>query len=437
MVKTYSTDNVTRLVIEPRIIPRSEHNISRSNINENALKVLYRLKNAGYKAYLVGGSVRDLLLGLKPKDFDVVTDARPEQIRELFRNCRLIGRRFRLAHIRFGREIIEVSTFRAPHQTVAGEGHTEDGRIVRDNVYGDIDDDVWRRDFTVNALFYNIEDFSLVDYVGGLSDIKAKQLRLIGDPVERYREDPVRMLRAVRFAVKLGFTLHPATEQPITELDHLLQDIPPARLFEEFMKLFMNGCALAAYNQLRRYGLFVHLFPETDQALDKDNSGFMHGLLSNAFKNTDIRLTEDKPVTPGFLIATLLWIPMIRLAEGYKSNGLSEMDAISLASDSVISRQVKSISMPRRFTQMAREIWNLQTRLKHHHGNRPYRLVSHPRFRAAYDFLLLRKEVGDNVLDLADWWTEFLVKNKIQDTDSIATDRKAPRRRHQRKRNIT
>ena len=436
MVKTHSTDNVTKLVIEPRIIPRSEHNISRSNISENALKVLYRLKNAGYKAYLVGGSVRDLLLGLKPKDFDVVTDARPEQIRELFRNCRLIGRRFRLAHVRFGREIIEVSTFRAPHHT-AEEGHTEDGRIVRDNVYGDIDDDVWRRDFTVNALFYNIEDFSIVDYVGGLNDIKTRQLRLIGDPVERYREDPVRMLRAIRFAVKLGFTLHPATERPITELDHLLQDIPSARLFEEFMKLFMSGCALTAYNQLRRYGLFMHLFPEADQALDKDSGGFIHKLLSNAFKNTDVRLAEDKPVTPGFLIAALLWSPMIRLAENYKSNGLSEMDADSLASDAVISRQVKSISMPRRFTQMAREIWSLQTRLKHHHGNRPYRLISHPRFRAAYDFLLLRRDAGDNVRELADWWTRFLVENKIQDTDSITSDRETPRRIRRRKRSST
>ncbi|MBI4006010.1 MAG: polynucleotide adenylyltransferase PcnB [Gammaproteobacteria bacterium] len=434
MIKSHTTDNVTSLVIKPRIIPRSDHNISRSNISENALKVLYRLKNAGYKSYLVGGSVRDLLLELKPKDFDIVTDARPEQIRELFRNCRLIGRRFRLAHVRFGREIIEVSTFRAPHHTAKGEGHTEDGRIVRDNVYGDIDDDVWRRDFTVNALFYNIEDFSLVDYVGGLSDIKARQLRLIGDPEERYREDPVRMLRAIRLAVKLGFTLHPATEQPITKLDYMLRDIPSARLFEEFMKLFMGGCALATYIQLRRYGLFVYLFPETSQALDEEIDGFTHKLVSNAFNNTDARVKEGKPVTPGFLIAALLWAPMIRLAESYKSNGLAEMDAIHLASDAVISRQVKNISMPRRFTHMARDIWSLQSRLKHRQGNRPNRLLSHPRLRAAYDFLMLRADSGDNVRESANWWTEFLVKNGSRDTESFASDRNTPRHTRRRRR---
>ena len=251
MTSTTSTDSVSRIKPKPRIIPREEHNVSRQQISDNALKVLYRLKNAGYKSYLVGGGVRDLLLGREPKDFDVVTDARPEQIRELFRNCRLIGRRFRLAHVRFGSEIIEVSTFRAPHHVSdEGDGHIEEGRIVRDNVYGDIDDDVWRRDFTVNALFYNIEDFSIVDYVGGVNDLEQGQLRLIGDPAQRYIEDPVRMLRAVRFAAKLGLRIHADSEAPIKKYAGMLAEIPPARLFEEVLKLFMSGSALQTFETL-------------------------------------------------------------------------------------------------------------------------------------------------------------------------------------------
>ena len=411
MKKPASTDNVTRIKIRPRIIPRSEHPISRSDISDNALKVLYRLSNAGYQAYLVGGGIRDLLLGHKPKDFDVVTDARPEQIRELFRNCRLIGRRFRLAHVRFGDEIIEVSTFRAAHHVTDGERHIEGGRIIRDNVYGDIDDDAWRRDFTVNALFYNIDDFSIIDYVGAMADIEALQLRMIGDAAARYREDPVRMLRAIRFAIKLGFTIHPDTEKPIYELNHLLKDIPPARLFEEFMKLFMGGDSLKIYHLLRRYGLFQYLFPLTQRMLDQDEARF-DGLLCRVFLNTDERVRENKPVTPGFLIAALLWPSLSELYDEYKSNALADQDAIMLASDAVISRQISNISFPRRFTQMARDIWLLQARLKHRRGKRPMRLLSHPRFRAAYDFLLLRAEAGEDVQEMVDWWTEFSEKHQ-------------------------
>ena len=398
---------VTQLVRKPQIIPSSEHGICRADISENALKVLYRLKNAGYGAYLVGGGVRDLLLGLKPKDFDVATDARPEQVRELFRNCRLIGRRFRLAHVHFGREIIEVSTFRASHNdAIAGEGHEEDGRIIRDNVYGKLDDDVWRRDFTVNALYYNIEDDSVVDYVGGIQDIQNRQLRLLGIPEDRYREDPVRMLRAVRFATKLGFTIHPVSEQPIRELASLLEDIPAARLFEEFLKLFMSGHSAETYRRLREYSLFATLFPQTEEMLNQGNE-YIHKLLTNAFKNTDKRLAEDKPVTPAFLLAALLWVPVRNLANDHESNGLSEMDAIHLASDAVISHQIRNTSMPRRLTHMARDIWALQTRLKNRRGKRPLKLLTHQRFRAAYDFLLLREEAGEDVQELAEWWTEF------------------------------
>jgi poly(A) polymerase len=398
---------VTKIVRKPQIIPRSEHGVSRSEISENALKVLYRLKNAGYQAYLVGGGVRDILLGLKPKDFDVATDAHPEQVRELFRNCRLIGRRFRLAHVHFGREIIEVSTFRASHtDAIDGEGHEEDGRIIRDNVYGKLDDDVWRRDFTVNALYYNIEDFSIVDYVGGLEDIKNRQLRLIGIPEDRYQEDPVRMLRAIRFSIKLGFSIHSVSEQPIRKLAPLLEGIPEARLFEEFLKLFMSGQSEKTYQQLREYGLFAMLFPQTEKFLNRGDE-FIHKLLLSAFRNTDTRLAEDKPVTPAFLLAALLWIPVRDLANDHESNGLSEMDAIHLASDAVISHQISSTSMPRRFTHMARDMWALQVRLKNIRGKRPLKLLAHQRFRAAYDFLLLRAEAGEDVQELASWWTTF------------------------------
>lgn len=398
---------VTKIVRKPQIIPRTEHGVSRSEISENALTVLYRLKNAGYHAYLVGGGVRDILLGLKPKDFDVATDAHPEQVRELFRNCRLIGRRFRLAHVHFGREIIEVSTFRASHNdAVDGEGHEEDGRIIRDNVYGTLDDDVWRRDFTVNALYYNIEDYSIVDYVGGLEDIKNRQLRLIGIPEDRYREDPVRMLRAIRFAIKLDFSIHPVSEQPIRKLAPLLEEIPEARLFEEFLKLFMSGQSEKAYRQLREYGLFAKLFPQTEECLNRGDE-FIHKLLISAFRNTDTRLAEDKPVTPAFLLAALLWVPVRDLANDHEGNGLSEMDAIHLASDAVISHQITSTSMPRRLTHMARDMWALQVRLKNIRGKRPLKLLAHQRFRAAYDFLLLRAEAGENVQELASWWTAF------------------------------
>ena len=412
MTKPASLLNITRLPQTPQVIERGKHIISRSDISESALKVLYRLKNAGYKSYLVGGAVRDLLLGLKPKDFDVVTDARPEQIRELFRNCRLIGRRFRLAHVRFGEEIIEVSTFRAAHHVTDGEGHSNEGRIIRDNVYGDIDDDVWRRDFTVNALFYNIENFSIIDYVGGIADIESRQLRLIGDASARYREDPVRMLRAVRFAVKLGFEIHPSTVQPIVDHEKFLAEIPSARLFEEFMKLFMHGQALLTLQQLRRYDLFRHLFPETSELLVHEKDSAVENLLDRVFSNTDTRIAEGKPVTPAFLIAALLWFPMLRRTEEYISNGLAEQDAIQLASDAVISRQVSSIAIPRRYTLMARDIWGLQYRLKHRKGNRPYRLISHPKFRAAYDFMLMRAEAGENLHELVDWWSSFMESNR-------------------------
>jgi len=257
------------------VYTRSEHNISRSQMSENAVKVLYRLKKSGYEAYLVGGCVRDLLLGHEPKDFDVATDASPEQVRKVFRNCRLIGRRFRLAHVHFGREIIEVATFRSSDSNDSQEQKVhEDGRLLRDNVFGSIEDDVWRRDFTVNALYYNIRDFSIIDYTGGMDDHSAGVLKLIGDPATRYREDPVRMLRAVRFAVKLGFSIEPSTEQPIFELAHLLKGIPAARLYDEALKMFLSGKGVQTFEMLRHYSLFEALFPQADDCLNSEQDDF-------------------------------------------------------------------------------------------------------------------------------------------------------------------
>lgn len=417
MSDTLARSKLAKLTVSPRVIPRSEHVISRVSISDNTLKVLYRLKNAGYKAYLVGGSVRDLLLGREPKDFDVATDALPEQVRELFRNCQLIGRRFRLAHIRFGREIVEVATFRGHHGTTSGGAlMTEDGRILRDNVYGDIDEDAWRRDFTINALYYNIKDFTVVDYVGGVEDIKAGYLRLIGDPEQRYREDPVRMLRAIRFAVKLGFSIHGDTERLIFELGHLLEEIPPARLFEEVLKLFLGGCAVQTFERLRHYGLFGHLFPQVEKSLAEEEQGFPHMLLVRALENTDARIAMGKPVTPAFLFAALLWDPMRRSMQEHLANGIPKVAAMQLAGDTIIARQIARVVLPCRVTRVSREIWALQSRLANRTGKRALRLLAHPRFRAAYDFLLLRAEAGEDLQDLGAWWTEF------QETDHTRRD---------------
>ena len=399
------------ITAQPTVIPRPEHHITRANVSENALKVLYRLKNAGYAGYLVGGCVRDQLLGREPKDFDVATDAHPEQVRELFRNCRLIGRRFRLAHVRFRDEIIEVATFRgmaATPETDREEGETaETSRVIDDNVYGTVEEDALRRDFTVNALYYNIEDFSVVDYADGMADLEAGQLRLIGDPVQRYREDPVRMLRAVRFAAKLGFRIHPDSEAPIFELAPLLGDIPPARLFEEVLKMFHGGCALETFEQLRHYGLFRYLFPLTEESLEHEEEGFPITFVARALKNTDERINNGLPVTPAFLFAVLLWEPLRERAALFQANGMARMEAMQKAADEVVSEQVRHIAFPRRFSVQAREIWGLQPRLEERRTKRIKALVEHPRFRAAYDFLVLRSESGEGGDEAADWWTRY------------------------------
>ena len=424
----------------PTLIPRSEHGITRANISPNALKVLYRLKDAGYQACLVGGGVRDLLLGREPKDFDVATDAHPEEIRQLFRNCRLIGRRFRLAHVVYGREVIEVATFRAQQNGGEEESEGEDtliseeGRILRDNIYGTIEQDAWRRDFSVNALYYDIADYSVRDYVGGMADLKAGVLRVIGDPEARYREDPVRMLRAVRFAGKLGFRLAEATAEPIPRLASLLLDISSARIYEEVLKLFMSGEAVTTYELLRQYELFGKLFPETEAALAEEVDGHPQILISKALENTDRRIDEDKPVTPAFLFAALLWPPVQRRWQA-TAKQMGDVPALQAAGSWIVSAQAGHTALPKRFSIPMREIWALQPRFEEISGRRPLRLVTHPRFRAAYDFLLLRGASGEVDQSLCDWWTEFQNESpEAREQMLAAPTEKKPKKRRRRRR---
>ncbi|WP_333687574.1 polynucleotide adenylyltransferase PcnB [Methylococcus capsulatus] len=418
----------------PRIYSRSEHSISRALISDNALKVLYRLRKAGYQAYLVGGCVRDLLLGREPKDFDVVTDAHPEEIKAVFRNCRLIGRRFRLAHVHFGEEIIEVATFRALTREPHDEHVTEGGRILRDNVYGTIEEDAFRRDFTVNALYYNISDFSVIDYVGGMDDHRNASLRLIGDPEQRYREDPVRMLRAIRFAVKLGFTLHPSCAEPIHRLADLLRDIPAARLYDEIVKLFLAGYAVQTFEQLRHFRLFGSLFPETENCLARENGGFPLIFLAKALERTDQRVQEDKAVAPYFLFSALLWEPVRSRAEARIAEGENLIVAYQEAASKVISRQIRHTAFPKTIGLPMREIWLLQSRFDKTQGGRPFRLLSHPRFRAAYDFLVLRAETGEAEPELAEWWTRFQSADEAEQKAMTRTGRRSGGKSRPRKR---
>jgi poly(A) polymerase len=418
------------------------------------LKVLYRLKEAGYQGFLVGGAVRDLLLGMRPKDFDVATDALPEDVRRLFRNCRLIGRRFRLAHVFFGNEIIEVATFRAaaaPEREDAedsdAEGRSEAGaersngdpgaeepaaeftpssdftppsdsehrafdprgRILRDNIYGTIEEDVWRRDFSANGLYYNIEDFSIWDFVDGVSDVKARRLKLIGDPETRYREDPVRMLRAVRFAAKLDFSIEPHTEHPIKQLAYLLDGVPPARLFDEVLKLFLSGFGARSYRLLQQYHLFEHLFPQSAAAFALPPYAYAAEMLEMGLANTDARIAADKPVTPTFLFAVLLWSAVLRELNERQAGPTPDLALLLQACDNVLRTQQSRVAIPRRFGIPMRELLMLQPRFNRRSGVKSLSLLQHPRFRAAYDFLLLRAQAGVADPELAKWWTDIQV----------------------------
>lgn len=409
------------------ILSRGEHGISRKNIDEHALKVLYRLHKAGYQACLVGGAVRDLLLGFKPKDFDVATDATPDEVNRLFRNCRLIGRRFRLAHVHFGRQVIEVATYRANHDFSQSGEQDESGRIVRDNVFGELSDDVWRRDFTANALYYDISNFSVIDYVDGYKDIQEKRLCLIGDAEIRYREDPVRMLRAIRFSAKLGFEIDAASKVPIYELGNLLKDIPPARLYEEVLKLFHSGHAVRSFELLLEFDVLKYLFPEADKSIKKSET--VKNMLFIAMTNTDERIRKDMRVTPAFLFAALLWHPVNSRVHQLMDNGMPYSVAIQKVATKTLSQQSSSVSLPKRFTSTMRDIWGLQTRFHYRAGKRAMSVLEHEKFRAGYDFLCIRVEAGEDNSEGglkrdSIWWTDIQKQSAEQQKHALFNNTK-------------
>jgi poly(A) polymerase len=394
------------VAVNLRVIPRDQHRISRKDISSGALRVLYRLNEAGYAAHLVGGAVRDLLLGGHPKDFDIATNATPEDVRRLFRNCRLIGRRFRLAHVVFGQEIVEVATFRGSSDDGSGDRHVVDGRILRDNVYGTIEEDAVRRDFTVNALYYDIADFSVRDYVGGYDDLDARVLRLIGDPVQRYREDPVRMLRAVRLAAKLDFAIAPEAREPFADLGELLLHAPPARLFDESLKMLLAGNGLKSFRALEQSGLLADVFPLTARALAFRGGEQYRALIEAGLAGTDLRIAEGKSVTPAFLFAILLWGAVRAQVEREIARGTDVNLAWQRVSHHVIAEQAKHVAIPRRFGMIMQEMWTLQPRFEQRLKKRVFRLMAHPRFRAAYDFFLLRAAESPAMAELGQWWTQ-------------------------------
>lgn len=440
-----------------RILSRDEHGISRKQISPSALKVLYRLGDAGFHAFLVGGGVRDLLLDGQPKDFDISTDATPEEVRELFRNSRIIGRRFRIVHIRFGREIIEVTTFRAHHRAENSvnenssrksmrnldSAHSDSGMILRDNVFGGIDEDALRRDFTINAFYYTTKGFVVLDFADGQRDLENHIIRIIGDPETRYREDPVRLLRAIRFAAKLDFSIEKSTEEPIDRLADLLGSVSSARLFDETLKLLASGNAENTYNLLNRYRIMDYLFPATRATTSNPDSSEAR-LVQLALINTDRRLNQGKSITPAFLYAAMLWPPLLRALQerGVEPAGRPKQLVLQEAANEVITAQLEYTAIPRRFTAMMREIWDLQWCLMPTTARRTMAVFEHPRFRAAYDFLLLREEAGENTRHQGQWWTEFQQADdtgkkrmlaSLQDTHGGGKKRR--RRRPSKKRN--
>ena len=396
----------------PKRIPKKSHHIDPHLLSKNAVKVTQTLQQAGYEAFIVGGAVRDLVLGIEPKDFDVATNATPDQVQRLFRKARLIGRRFQIVHVTFfGKghpEIIEVSTFRALLDN-AGDHVAESGRILRDNVWGSQGEDAARRDFTINAMYYDPSTETVLDYHGGMADMQRKTLRMIGDPAKRYREDPVRMLRAIRFAAKTGFTLDANTRSPIAKLGKLLQDVPAARLFDEILKLLMSGYSWAAIQGLREAGLHHGLLPLLDHILDEnENADGANGFVKLALANTDQRIQSGKSVSAGFLFATLLWPDLLKNWKANLAKGMANIPALQDAMDETIATQSSGMTIQRRFESDMREIWSMQPRFERRVGRYPYRLIDMPRFRAGYDFMLLRCATGEQNPTLGEWWTNFI-----------------------------
>ena len=409
-------------------VPRDKHGVARERLSPAAAKVCSVLREAGFSAYVVGGAVRDLLLGITPKDFDVATNARPEEVKPLFRRAIIIGRRFRLVHVMLSGETVEVSTFRS------ADGDTSDkdehGRVLRDNVYGTQEGDALRRDFTVNALYYDAASEEVIDFHGGLADLKKRLLRVIGEPETRYREDPVRMLRAVRLAAKLGLTLEADTREPIRELAPLMERVPPARLFDEMLKLLLSGHASACLRQLREVGLHKGLLPLLDVILEQPLG---ERFVTLALAQTDERVLSGKPVSPAFLFAALLWHEVLAAWKTRQARGERAVPALETAMDQVLDTQCAKLAITRRLTATMREVWSMQPRFEGRSGNRAYRLLESPRFRMAYDFLALRAASGEVPAELEEWWRSFQSADADSRKAMLLPDTGARKRRRRRR----
>jgi poly(A) polymerase len=412
----------------PHRVPREKHRLARNAISQGALKTCDGLREAGFSGYVVGGAVRDLLLGIEPKDFDVATDARPEQVKPLFRRALLIGRRFRLVHVIVGQETVEVSTFRAADPETAEKN--EHGRVLRDNVFGSQEEDARRRDFTVNALYFDPATEEIVDYHGGLSDLRKRVLRMIGDPETRFREDPVRMLRAVRLGAKLGLRLDPATRAPIRELAPLLELVPPARLFDEMLKLLLSGHASACLRQLREDGLHHGLLPLLDVILEQPLG---ERFVTLALAQTDERVRADRSVSPAFLFAALLWHEVLAAWKVRQARGERPLPALESAMDDVLNAQCEKLAITRKLTATMREIWSMQPRFEQRSGQRPYRLIESSRFRMGYDFLALRAASGEVSADMEAWWRAFQQAD-AETREAMLMPETAPKKRRRRRR---
>lgn len=410
---------------EKHILKASQYDIFPRMMSKNALNVVEKLQRNGFEAYIVGGCLRDILIGEKPKDFDVATNARPEQVQQLFqRQCRLVGRRFRLAHIMFGRDIIEVATFRASHIDNLNNNQAkqnEAGMLLRDNVYGTIEQDAERRDFTVNALYYDPQNNTLRDYFNGIEDLKSSKLRLIGDPITRYQEDPVRMLRAIRFMAKLEMFLDKPSEKPIKQYAYLLKGIPAARLFDESLKLLQTGQGIKTYKLLREYGLFEQLFPTLTPFFTEKSDSFAERMIISVLNSTDERIKDKLRINPAFLFAAFFWYPLREKVEILKNEGgLNNHDAYALASNDILDGICHSVAIPRRHTAVMRDIWFLQLQLLKRTGNNPMRVMEQSKFRAAFDLLVMRAEIeGGESVELATWWHEYQLSNEEQRTKLV------------------
>ena len=416
---------------KPIIYARDKHAIDRDSISKCARRTCEQLQGAGYAAFVVGGAVRDLLLGRQPKDFDIATSATPEQVRGVFRRSRIIGRRFQIVHVLCGADMVETSTFRAHFAREADEDNRDEhGRMLSDNVFGTQAEDALRRDFTVNALFYDPVKEEVWDYVHGLKDLKSRKLVMIGDAATRYREDPVRMLRAARLSAKLGLEIDARTRAPIHELKHLLKNVPQARLFEEILKLLLSGNAVDCVRALRELELHHGLLPLLDTALEDADTG---PFAMAALRATDERLRDDKPVSPAFLLAALLWGRVEKSLERYEADGQATIPALHDAMHAALDEQRESLAIPRRFDATMKELWLLQPRFLQRGGHRPFRLLEHPRFRAAYDFFALRAESANAPREVAEWWERFQDASPDERERMLVTSEAGPKKKRRRR----